>query len=361
MKKFYFILLFFGFSNLIFSQELENKDFKAKGNITGKVFWNYNYNFTEDVKKASSFEIKRSYFGYKYVIDEKFSVLISFDAGKGSEENSSYSAYLKKAKLEWKVASKVKLSLGIIGLKQFNDQEKLWGYRYIYKSFQDEHKFGSSADLGVNAEIKILKMLKMNIFILNGEGYKKIQDEFGTHRTGFNFIAEPIENLYFKFYYDLMPNKYDKFNNDSIIADTSTISNLSFFAGYKTKKIRIGMEYNIFKNGKKYSSPAENHNLYGLSAYFTYVINPKFEVFCRLDKLHSKTAEDEENHKNLNIGNEENNKNLSTEVDGMEIIGGLQYTPIKNVKISINYRNWIYEDEDAKNNPSLFLNFCYKF
>ncbi|OQX99153.1 MAG: hypothetical protein B6I24_03480 [Bacteroidetes bacterium 4572_128] len=186
--KILILILFFGFSNLIFSQELENKDFKAKGKLVGKIFWNYNYNFAEDVKKTSSFEIKRSYFGYKYVIDKKFSVLISFDAGKGSEENSSYSAYLKKAKLEWKVASKVKLSLGIIGLKQFNDQEKLWGYRY--------HKFGSSADLGVNAEIKILKMLKMNIFILNGEGYKKIQDEFGTHRIGFNFIAEPIENLY---------------------------------------------------------------------------------------------------------------------------------------------------------------------
>ena len=43
----------------------------------------------------------------------------------------------------------------MIGGKQFNDQEMIWGYRYLYKTLQDEYKFGSSADLGVNAEFKL--------------------------------------------------------------------------------------------------------------------------------------------------------------------------------------------------------------
>ena len=61
----------------------------------------------------------------------------------------------------------------MIGNKQFKYQESIWGYRYMYKTFQDENKFGSSADLGVNGEIKVTENLKINLFVLNGEGYKK--------------------------------------------------------------------------------------------------------------------------------------------------------------------------------------------
>ena len=47
----------------------------------------------------------------------------------------------------------------------------------MYKTFQDENKFGSSADLGVNAEIKLSEKIDLNLFALNGEGYKNVQDD----------------------------------------------------------------------------------------------------------------------------------------------------------------------------------------
>ena len=55
-------------------------------------------------------------------------------------------AYIKNAMLSWKTGN-FTLDFGLIGLEQFNVQEKFWGYRYIMKSFQDEYKFGSSADM----------------------------------------------------------------------------------------------------------------------------------------------------------------------------------------------------------------------
>jgi len=92
--------------------------------------------------------------------------------------------------------------MGMIGGKQFNDQEKIWGYRYLYKTLQDEYKFGSSADLGVNAEIKLSDKLTSNVFIVNGEGYKNVQDEDGNQRFGTNLIYKLNKNITTKFYYD---------------------------------------------------------------------------------------------------------------------------------------------------------------
>ena len=74
----------------------------------------------------------------------------------------------------------------MIGNKQFKYQESIWGYRYMYKTFQDENKFVSSADLGVNAEIKLSEKIDLNLFALNGEGYKNVQDDNGFIKIGGN-------------------------------------------------------------------------------------------------------------------------------------------------------------------------------
>ena len=54
----------------------------------------------------------------------------------------------------------------MIGNKQFKYQEKVWGYRYVYKTFQDENKFGSSADIGANGEFKLSNNLSYKIIFI---------------------------------------------------------------------------------------------------------------------------------------------------------------------------------------------------
>lgn len=43
----------------------------------------------------------------------------------------------------------------------------------MMKSFQDEYKFGSSADLGVSVAYKFNKVVSADVIVANGEGYKK--------------------------------------------------------------------------------------------------------------------------------------------------------------------------------------------
>ena len=296
----------------------ENED---KGQPHFKVFWNYNYDFSDDVQQNSAFELKRVYLGYKYKFDEKISAKITYDIGK-NDAGSNYTAFVKIAQLDYKLSSKVKLSMGMIGGKQFNDQEKVWGYRYIYKTLQDENKFGSSADLGVNAEIKLSDKLTTNIFALNGEGYKNLQDFDGNQRVGLNLIYAFSDSVNLKFYYDTQES-----------ANSESLNNIGVFAGYKSENYSIGAEYNKMENGTTYKTPIDNHNLNGISIYNRYSINDKYEIFARYDQISSNVVDGATTSWNYDD-------------DGSLIIIGTQYKANDGVKFSLNGRSFSYENLD---------------
>lgn len=297
----------------------ENED---KGQPHFKVFWNYNYDFSDDVQQNSAFELKRVYLGYKYKFDEKISAKITYDIGK-NDAGSNYTAFVKIAQLDYKLSSKVKLSMGMIGGKQFNDQEKVWGYRYIYKTLQDENKFGSSADLGVNAEIKLSDKLTTNIFAVNGEGYKNLQDFDGNQRVGLNLIYAVSDSVNLKFYYDTQES-----------ANSESLNNIGVFAGYKSENYSIGAEYNKMENGTTYKTPIDNHNLNGISIYNRYSINDKYEIFARYDQISSNVVDGATNSWNYDD-------------DGSLIIIGTQYKANNGVKFSLNGRSFSYENLDT--------------
>ena len=297
----------------------ENED---KGQPHFKVFWNYNYDFSDDVQQNSAFELKRVYLGYKYKFDEKISAKITYDIGK-NDAGSNYTAFVKIAQLDYKLSSKVKLSMGMIGGKQFNDQEKVWGYRYIYKTLQDENKFGSSADLGVNAEIKLSDKLTTNIFALNGEGYKNLQDFDGNQRVGLNLIYAVSDSVNLKFYYDTQES-----------ANSESLNNIGVFAGYKSENYSIGAEYNKMENGTTYKTPIDNHNLNGISIYNRYSVNDKYEIFARYDQISSNVVDGA-------------TPSWNYDDDGSLIIIGTQYKANDGVKSSLNGRSFSYENLDT--------------
>lgn len=334
IKKIFLFLIAILLTISSFSQST-SEEFKPNGEVQFKVFWNYHYDFSQNAAKKSAFEINRSYFGYKYDFSEALSAKITFDVGNNSG-GSVYTAFLKIAQLDWKVAEGVKLSMGLIGMKQFNDQEDFWNYRYIFKSFQDEHSYGPSADLGVNAEFTVTKTLKANFVVSNGEGYKKLQDEDGNQKFAGSIIFEPINGLITKIYMD-----------SQATTDSKAVTALGLFAGYKTSDWRLGAEYNKLNNGKKYSSPAVGHELDGLSFYATYVINKKFEVFGRYDQLSSNTLIG--GLADWNIAN-----------DGSQVITGIQYAPVKGLKFSLNYQDFSFDNATSDTKSLVFLNAEFK-
>lgn len=324
-KKLSFTILVIFFSLNIYTQDTN------KGDIFSTIFWNYNTDLSSESSKKNSFEVKRVYLGYKFKIDDKISAKVTFDIGKNSA-GSDYTAFLKTAQIDWSLKDNFKLSFGMIGNKQFKYQESIWGYRYLYKTFQDENKFGSSADLGVNGEIKVSKNLKMNLFMLNGEGYKNIQDDDGYMKIGGNLIYEISNGLSFKLYYDSEPGN-DEFN----------VTNVGYFIGYDKNKTRVGLEYNKINNAKSYNSPSLENNLSGFSGYISQNFSENSSVFFRYDSLES----------NIVSGSSEP---WNSGKDGKLMILGYEHVVTKGFKLNLNYRNYNYTDNSINNKSMVFIN-----
>ena len=326
MKKIKFILtifiIFIGFE--IYSQQ-------NKGKVSTRVYWNFNKDFTKDAPRKNTFEIKRAYLGYEYRINDNISSKVTFDVGKNSS-GSDYTAFLKIAQLDWKIKNNLKLSIGMIGNKQFKFQESIWGYRYMYKTFQDENKFGSSADLGVNAEIKLSDKINLNLFALNGEGYKNVQDDNGFIKIGGNLIYEFDNGFSAKIYYDSQPS-IENFN----------LVNTGYFIGYEKEKTRIGLEYNEMLNGKTYKDPSKDHSLSGFSGYISQTLSKNATILFRYDSLGSNILSG-----SLDAWNSGKDGNL--------MILGFEHVVTKGFKLNLNYRNYNYNDTSINNKSMVFIN-----
>ncbi len=323
MKKLKITLfLLIGINACIFSQdENSNDDFKPSGKPFAKIYTNFHSNFSDD-GNTSAFEVTRAYFGYKYNLSKNFSAKINLDIDNPKAGNLEKIAYLKYAMVTYKT-DKFLIDFGLIGLYQFKIQEKLWGHRYIYKSFQDEYKFGSSADLGISITYKPHKIISLDVTVINGEGYKKIQAN-ETYKACFGLTLKPVKGLIVRGYYDLM--------KDSVAQST-----ISTFIGYSTKKLFVGAEYNLQDN----HNMIKDQNYSGFSVYSSYQINNKFEVFGRYDNLSS-----------VKIDGADEDWNIAK--DGQIIIAGLEYSPIKYLKIAPNFQGW----QPAESGKSFVYSAC---
>ena len=130
MKKFFTIVFVLLCISSLRSQSL--------GKSHGKIFSNFNYSLNDN---ATEFAITRAYFGYVYQLNDTWRAKLTLDVGEA--DTYARTAYLKVAALQWKATDRLTVNFGQIGLKQFNVQEKNWGYRYIEKSSQDVYIMGS--------------------------------------------------------------------------------------------------------------------------------------------------------------------------------------------------------------------------
>ncbi len=301
------------------------KEILSKGKPFVTVFANFNTK-SYDGNTHSQFALTRAYFGYKHTFNSNFSARLTLDAGKNSG-GSDYTVFLKHAYIEYK-KDKIRVRGGMTGTTLFSEQEKFWGYRYLAKSFQDEYKFSSSADLGVSFRYKFADFLSMDFSIFNGEGYKKVQKD-STFRYALGASLKPAEGLQMRLYYDYM---------NEPMGNEDAQQTLSSFIGYKQEKFSIAGECNYQINTKG----NEDQNLYGLSGYATYITSEKLRFFGRVDYLSSNKIK--EATEKWNIGKDET-----------VVMLGAQFTPTKGVELSPNYRLTDYHGGDKKGH-AFFVN-----
>lgn len=327
-------------------EEKKDPSWLEKGTVYGKVFANF-HTSTTDFGSANALAIDRAYFGYKTKIDENFSAAIKLDVGADPnfDDDLDFSRYmyLKDAYLQYKVG-KLTLKGGLAGTFQFKTQEKFWGYRYIFKSYQDAYKFGSSADIGIYASYKFSDMVTVDYAIMNGEGYKKVQaDSIFKHALG--LTLKPVDFLTLRAYSDVLD-----------VADTARQVTASFFAGAKFDKFSIGAEYNYQMNNKVKA----DYDFSGFSVYATYKAMDKLKVFGRFDQLSSSEFEEDVTDDN---GVVTGTKMVAwnKKKDGSFIIAGVEYSPAKKVNLALNYQHKLQADDKYDDTGFIYVNLQFAF
>jgi hypothetical protein len=292
------------------------------------IFTNVNTSYNKN-GNSKAFEITRAYLGYEYAFNSYFSSRVIIDVGDPGTGKYQMSAYLKNAYLQFK-RKDLTARFGMIGVDQLSIQEKQWGYRYIYKTFQDAYKFGPTADLGMGLEYSPAEFISLDVSVLNGEGYTKIQSDT-TFKKTVGLTLRPFSGLILRGYIDRMKRDY---------AQTS----YALFAGYSTEVFRTGIEYNIQTNHNMI-----NQNDYsGISVYASFNLNEKISLFTRYDNLWSETPDTEQSPWNYNR-------------DGQIVISGFDYIPTKGIRIAPTYFGWSPRDKSQSFTSTIALNFEIRF
>jgi len=327
MNKFLVIYSLAFISSFISAQDATVKPFVPNGDPIVRIFANVHNGLTA-TDRSKAFEVRRAYLGYKYRLSENFSTEIKLDIGS-PEEISEYArlrryAYFKTAALYWE-KEKWTIKGGIIDTEHYRRQEKYWKHRYIYKSLQDEHRFGPKADLGTTVIFAPFTNLAFDASVMNGEGYQNLQNDNAFKYSG-GISYFPVDRLLLRVYYDFI---------DQVVWQ----STLSTFSGYRYKKITAGAEYN-YKGNRDFQ---QDHKQTGLSFYLSYDINDKFELFGRFDRLSSNIPKEFTQPWNLVD-------------DGSAIIAGIQFLPVEQVKLALNYQDWVPYASNMGNLSYIFLN-----
>ena len=308
----------------ITAQAQDAKVEEPKGKAIVQMFGNFHSGFGAE-NDNRGFELERSYLGYEYKLNKELSVKGVMDIGK-SNDVSDYQriAYIKNAMVSWK-KGKMTLNGGLISTTQFNFQEKFWSYRYIMKSFQDQYKFGNSADLGLSAAYKFADWISADAIIVNGEGYKKIQKNDGLN-YGVGVTLTPVKGLNVRLYGGL---------NEGSENGKEDIKNLAAFIGYKCETFAIGAEYNYMQN----ASNKDGADQSGYSLYASTKLSKTADIYARFDDLNSK-----------------NDWNIAK--DEQAAILGAQFKLGKFVKVAPNFRMRMPKADGADNKYSAYVN-CY--
>ncbi len=306
----------------VFSQE----QFKPSGKPEARIFMNYHTTFMDGDSK-NEFALDRAYLGYQYAFAENWNAKVLYDVGNPNDDGSfEMTAFLKNAYVAYQ-KDKMSINFGLIGTTSFKVQETAWGYRYVAKSFMDQNKFASSADLGIRAAYQFKPFLSADVILINGEGYKKLEKD-SIFKAGVGVTAKLMDPLSVRAYYETSTQE---------TAERKRESTMVFFAGYDVDKFSLSGEY-VYQNNNNQS---EGKDMDGFSLYGTLKMKD-FNVFARFDKMESKS-------------------NWNTKTDGESFIIGGEFSPVKNIKIAPNYRHFNATDSGVSDADYIYISCDVKF
>ncbi len=313
---------------LMLHGQSQDDTFQPSGSPFAVIYANFHQGLTEPASDESAFELVRGYIGYEYNFSRNFYAKINLDIGS-PEDLSEYAkarryAYFKNAYLRY-TQNNLRVEFGLIGLKEFKLVETVWERRYLMKTLADEYSIGASADLGMNFNYTFNDRWDADFTIMNGEGYNNIQTD-GIFKYAVGTTVKLPKNLTTRFYYD--------FTSEDIVQSTWHVFTAYDFKG----KANIAGEA-LYRTNEKWK---EGQDRYGFSVFAKYNIKEKYQLFARFDKMASNKLDGEDTPWNL-------------AKDGTALVAGVQYSPVKKIKMALNYHDWVPYAANAPTKSFIYL------
>lgn len=308
----------------------ESDDFKPSGKFFGLLFANYHSTFSGG-DNTSAFEVTRSYFGYDFSFSKEITSRVMYD---GTTEvingKTIYSGYLRNAYLQFD-NKKFMIQGGLIGAEQISMMEKIWGYRYVTKPPIDYSGMIQAADLGLATKVYAADFLTLDLSVTNGRGFKDITSN-GTYRMAAGFTLTPAENMLVRGFYDMMG------------PSGSMQRTVSILAAWLGPKFNAGAEY--FRQDNAAMTDGRDYS--GISIFTRVPVSDRVRLFARFDNISSVIMEGDDDPWNLNR-------------DGSYLYAGIDFSPVKNVRISPNLNLFLPSDSGRDNVSTIGLNIEAKF
>lgn len=308
----------------------ESDDFKPSGKLFGLLFANYHSTFSGG-DNTSAFEVTRSYFGYDFTFSKEITSRIMYD---GTTEvingKTIYSGYLRNAYLQYD-NKKFMIQGGLIGSEQISMMEKIWGFRYVTKPPIDYSGMIQAADLGLATKVYAAEFLTLDLSVTNGRGFKDIAPN-GTYKMAAGFTLTPAENILVRGFYDMMGRSGNMQRTASILA------------AWLGPKFNAGAEY--FRQDNAAMTDGRDYS--GISVFTRVPVSDRVGLFARFDNITSSVLDGDEDPWNLNR-------------DGSYLFAGVDFSPVRNVRISPNLNLFLPSDSGRENVSTIGLNISAKF
>jgi len=301
-------LLFADLSLPLKLQPRDTEAFKPSGKPEARIFTTMSSTFA-DGESHTKFDIGRAYFGYNYNFSRSLSGRVVYDVADPGAGKLKFTGMLKFAYLRYQT-DKLTVTGGMIPLPEYDQGDRKWGYRYVYKPFHDEYGFGTAADLGLSAAYNIASWISADVTLVNGEGYKLVETD-STFKAAAGITLIPVKGFYLRSYFDNM-------TKNSINQQT-----LEIIAGYDYKLFSLSAAYNFRKN----QSMIGGRNYQGFTVNATAFVSKKIKLYGRYDYLTS-----------VIMGSDPDPWNIAK--DGQLIIAGAEFALSPGVNISPNFQGW---------------------
>ena len=182
-------------AGLVASASLNGQDpleFKPGGKMEVRIFTGL-YSTFSDGENHTKFDVTRAYLGYGYNFSKTLSGRIVYDVADPGVGKMKFTGMLKFAYLRYQT-KKLTVTGGMIPLPEYDQADKKWGHRYIYKPSHDEYGFGMAADLGLGVAYNIASWISADATLINGEGFKLTEAD-STLKAAVGVTLVPARNL----------------------------------------------------------------------------------------------------------------------------------------------------------------------